>query len=80
MISVSWVSDIPGQVIQASELRGQPAGMMTGSQLRYFPHLIGNVCLEHFADKTQKDVQLVMSALGRETAAKETLCLKGRQS
>lgn len=68
MISVSWMSDIPGQVTQASELRGFPAGMVTRSQLRCFPHLIDNVCLEHQVDKAQRDVQLVMSALGRMAA------------
>lgn len=72
MISVSWVSDIPGQVTQASELRGFPAGLVTRSQLRCVPHLIDNVCLEHHVNKAQKDVQLVMSALGR-MAAREHL-------
>lgn len=45
--------------------------MVAGSQLKCFLYSIGNVCLEYLVDKAQKDVQLVMSALGKEMAEGE---------
>ena len=45
--------------------------MVNRSQLKSFLHSIGNVCLEYPVEKAQKDVQLVMSALGREMAERE---------
>lgn len=71
MISVSEVSDIPGHMTQAPELRGNSAGMVTRSQLKCFLHLTVNVCLEYHVDGAQKNVQLVMSALGREMAERK---------
>ena len=45
--------------------------MVAMSQLKCFLYSIGNVCLEYLVDKAQKDVQLVMPALGREMAEGE---------